>query len=197
MIDLYTGTPGSGKTLNATGQIIDWISRGKYVISNYSVSFKPFKRINPRRFKYLDNSEISPQMLTEFARKNFKMGKEGQGLLVLDEASVLLNCRDYNRGDRKEWVQFFQQHRKWGWDCLLITQYDRMLDRQIRSFVEYENIHRNVKNAGTIGKLFKLFGINFFVTVRTWYGMRVKVDARFWFVDRRVSQAYNSWEIIT
>ena len=35
---------------------------------------------------------------------------------------------------------------------ILIAQFDRMLDRQIRSVIEYEHIHRKVKNIGVWGK---------------------------------------------
>ena len=47
-----------------------------------------------------------------------------------------LNCRDFGRKDRNAWVTFFSQHRKLGFNIILITQSDRMLDKQIRSLVE-------------------------------------------------------------
>ena len=39
----------------------------------------------------------------------------------------------------------FSQHRKLGYRVILIAQFDRMLDRQIRSVLEYEYIHRKVR----------------------------------------------------
>ena len=77
---------------------------------------------------------------------NHKIGKEGQTLVVIDECQIIFNCRDFGRKDRNAWVTFFAQHRKLGFNVILITQSDRMLDRQIRSLVEEEVKHRKLNN---------------------------------------------------
>lgn len=197
MIWLYTGTPGSGKTLHATVDIVEWVSKRKHVVANYGVNLSIYKRLKGYFFTYMDNSEITPEFLVQFSIDHKWPGKEGQGLLVIDEASVLFNCREFNAKGRAQWVQFFQQHRKWGWDIIFITQFDRMLDRQIRSFVEYNIIHRKVNNYGVYGAFLKLLHIPLFIAVEFWYGVKAKTAVKFFTVDRKVAKAYNSWAVVS
>ena len=94
----------------------------------------------------MDNSELTVQALTDYARKNHKIGKEGQTLVVIDECQVKFNSRDFGKKDRMDWVVFFTQHRKYGFDpFILIAQYDRMIDRQITCLIESEHKHRKVE----------------------------------------------------
>lgn len=197
MITLYTGTPGSGKSMHATEKIIDALLSGKVVIANYSLDLTAFKKVRPSRFIYMDNSEMTPEYFTEFSQTAFKRGKEGQGLIVVDEAAILFNCRDFGRRDRDRWIKFFAMHRHYGWDVLLITQFDRMLDRQIRSLVEYEVIHRRVDNAGKYGKLFRFLKVPVFIAVSFWYGVRMRSDVNFFFVKPKIARAYNSYQVIS
>lgn len=134
MIYLYSGTPGSGKSMHATKDVIEFLKKGRPVICNYMLNLVPWKKkIKRRNFHYVDNSELNPKFLTQFSIDHLKRGVEGQCLLVIDECAIMLNCRDFGRGDRAEWVTFFQQHRKLGYNIILICQFDRMLDskRQI------------------------------------------------------------------
>lgn len=64
---------------------------------------------------------------------------------------------------------------------VLVAQFDRMLDRQIRSLIEYEWIHRKVSNFGIQGKLISAFcGGKLFVAVKVWYPMKEKVGSEFY-----------------
>lgn len=178
MIWLYTGTPGSGKSLHATADILDKLrtvdrkGRG-YVIANYPL------RTDSERFLYRDNSDLTPRFLAQWAYDHHKVGVEGQSLLVIDEAAVLFNCRDFARKDRADWVLFFQVHRKLGYNVILITQQDRMLDKQIRGFAEYEVRHRKLNNAGGFGVIFNILHIPLFVKIETWYGSKSVLNKSF------------------
>lgn len=78
-------------------------------------------------------------------------------------------------------VCIFTQHRKLGYEVVLVAQFDRMLDRQIRSLIEYEWIHRKVSNFGIQGKLISAFcGGKLFVAVKVWYPMKEKVGSEFY-----------------
>lgn len=171
MISLYSGTPGSGKSLHASRDIITWCKRGKGVICNFPVTMAKVKKAKTTPV-YMDNSELTVKALTEYARKHHKIGKEGQTLVVIDEAQVKFNSRDYSKKDRMEWVVFFTQHRKYGFDFILIAQYDRMLDRQIRCLIENEYKHRKLNNYGFGGGLITLltFGRSWFISIEYWYG---------------------------
>lgn len=43
-IYLYSGTPGSGKSLHATYDLIDYIKSGRGVIANFQVDTSYFKK---------------------------------------------------------------------------------------------------------------------------------------------------------
>ena len=80
-------------------------------------------------------------------------------MVVVDECSSIWNARDWNntinKSSRMDWLKFFVQHRKLGYNfILLITQNDRQIDKQIRSLIEYEVTHRKVNNF-KIGKLYQ------------------------------------------
>ena len=60
-------------------------------------------------------------------------------MVIIDECQIIFNCRDFGRKDRGAWVTLFSQHRKLGFNFILITQNDRMLDKQIRALVETES----------------------------------------------------------
>lgn len=171
MISLYSGTPGSGKSLHAAKDIIRWCKRGKGVICNFPCTMAKVKKAKSTPV-YMDNSELTVKALTEYARKHHKIGKEGQTLVVIDEAQVKFNSRDYSKKDRMEWVVFFTQHRKYGFDFILIAQYDRMIDRQIRSLIENEYKHRKLNNYGFGGGMLTLLtlGRSWFISIEYWYG---------------------------
>ena len=44
MISLYSGTPGSGKSLHASRDIIRWCKRGKGVITNFPCTMEKVKK---------------------------------------------------------------------------------------------------------------------------------------------------------
>lgn len=197
MIYLYTGTPGSGKSLKATREILAYLERGRNVIANYPVA--PTKKAAKRggRFFYWDNSQITPEALLQFARENHRRihGREekAQTLVVIDESQIMFNSREFRNGDRMAWISFFSKHRHLFYDVILIAQNDRMLDRQIRSLAEYEIIHRNTTNFGNIGLFIKLFRIRLFVAVSMYRGVNQKIGAQWFVLSRRDKKAYDSY----
>ena len=75
-----------------------------------------------------------------------------------------------------EWIglNFFpHQHRKLGYDFIVIAQDDRMIDRQIRSLFEYNYIHRKINNF----KIGAILPIPTFIVVKYWYGMQEKLES--------------------
>ena len=83
-------------------------------------------------------------------------------------------------------------------DILVRSQFDRMLDRQIRSLIEYEWIHRKVSNFGVAGKIFSLlFGGKLFVAVKVWYPMKQKVGSEFFMFKKRYSGIYDTYALFS
>lgn len=202
MIDLYTGTPGSGKSLHCAKEIYTRLSRGKSVIANFDINLTIFKKKRKLgKFVYIDNSELSPDGLMQYAVVNHKRNTnghiiEGQTLLIIDECQILFNSRDWQAADRMKWATFFTQHRKYGYNIILITQFDRLIDRQIRSLVEYQVIHRKASNFKTLGFLLGvLFKGNIFIAITQWYGVKEKISSE-WFVLRpKYARLYDSYKI--
>lgn len=213
MILLYSGTPGSGKSFHATQKIYYLLRRKKNVICNYNVNLsvcsmnffqfwlsrisilKPYIKGHKHlgKFEFKNNFELTPEFLIEYARKNHNRKKEGQTTVVIDECGIMFNPRTFAQADRLKWIQFFSVHRHYGYDFILISQSDRMLDRQIRSFLEYEHRHRKINNFGLFGLLVRLFTMStFFVDVKLWYGIREKVGAEWIRYSSRVASLYDT-----
>lgn len=166
MIRLFSGTPGSGKTLHAV-HVVDWYNRHKKpVVLNFE--------LNPDMIRYPElivtpEDKITPQMLIDYSAYWFqdKPMKEGEILLVLDEAQLIFNARDWQFN--RPWISFFTQHRKMGYDIILIAQYDRMLERQVRTLIEYEEKHLKVSNMGGVwGGVMSLF-LGKYRIYKKWY----------------------------
>lgn len=197
MISLYTGTPGSGKSLNCIKQILIALKRGKLVIANFPIKFtkKEVKKGYDKRFFYMTNEQITIESLILFALDNnmIEKAKESQCLVVIDEAGGRFNSRDFKKSDRREWIDFFSQHRKIGYDFLLVAQNDRMLDRQIRGYIETEFKHRKVNNFS----FFVLLPITTFVTVEYWYTAKQRVGNEFFIYRKKLGNRYDTMKMFS
>lgn len=197
MITLYSGTPGSGKSYHAIELILSMLSKGRYVIANFPIKFtqKQIKKGIDKLFYYYPNEKITIDELIEFAlEKDFiGKGKESQCLVVIDEAGGRFNCRDFRDSMRKEWIDFFSQHRKLGFDFILVAQNDRMLDRQIRGYLEYEKKHRKINNFSA----FSFLPLTVFVAVEYWYALKQRTGSEFVLFKKRISNQYDSMALFS
>ena len=194
MIYLYSGTPGSGKTLHAAKEIYDSLKYKKRpVIANFHIN-EETKGI--QNFTYLPNHEITPDQLYKFAYEYWgdKRVKEDTILLVLDEAQLVFNSRNWSQKNRIDWIEFFSQQRHFVYKIIIIAQNNRILDRQIRAKIEMEVKHRKLANFGLKGKLLSLpFLGRLFAAVQYYYGLNEQVGVN-WFVPRKkYLRLYNSY----
>ena len=198
MIELYSGTPGSGKSLHTAKEIRDRLRmRRRIIIGNFYVNTKAIKRCKGI-YIHVQNDRLTPERLLLFSRRYSRhLGrrlKEGELLLVIDEAQLLFNSREWQNIGRQGWLSFFSQHRHYGYDIVLIAQFDRMLDRQVRSLIEYNTVHRKVSRAGYIGFFVGLFtGDNLYVAVKQWYPIHEKVEGTFFFGKKSIFEIYDSY----
>lgn len=197
MIYLYSGTPGSGKSLH-TASVIYWaLKRGDPVIANFTINQDKIKR-KKGEFVEKDNFSLTPDFLINYAMNYFNGNrvKEGKLLLVIDECQLIFNAREWNIQGRAEWLSFFTQHRKFGYDIILVAQFDRMIDRQIRSLIEYEIVHRKVSNFGLKGKFLSIvMGGNVFVAVKVWYPMKERTGAEFFHARKKYYSLYDTYNM--
>ncbi len=211
MIQLYSGTPGSGKSFHATQRIFYYLRGGKNVICNYKINtdacrqnflqywinliFRTKLRGHGKigDFVYKPNSQLTVDYLKCYAKEHHTRSKESQTTVIIDECGIMFNPRTFTQRDRLDWIEFLSLHRHYGFDFILISQSDRMIDRQIRSFIEYEHKHRKVNNFGAGGFLIRFFTMStFFLDVKIWYGVREKVSSDWIRYSRRVASLYDT-----
>lgn len=188
-IQLYSGVPGSGKSLHAANVIRWCLNRRKPmpVLGNFELSqLAPVRSLE--NFHYYPNEQLRPEVLTDFAdawwREGHRFCEDGI-ILVIDECQLLFNARNWTNTDRLAWLEFFSQHRKYGYRVILVAQHLKMIDNQFRMLIEYEYQHRKVENLGMFGFFLSLlFGrrlylhLNFYVPL----GDRIGFD---WFLARK------------
>lgn len=190
MISLYSGTPGSGKSLHCAKDIIYSLKHKKNVIANFPINTDILgdKKKGFGDFIYISNDELlNPIDFTDFkqsptsyfylfSKKYHKLkNKHYETLIVFDECQLLFNSRDYHNKFRYDWIEFFSQHRKYNYEIILICQSKDMIDKQIRALIEFDVQHKNLGNYQTIGFLLsRLFGGALFLYVSRWFGSKGK-----------------------
>lgn len=172
----------------------------KYKFAKYDkAAIKP-------NFHYVDNSEMTVDFLIDFCERKHKFktvlidGKEelvcpeDQTLVIIDEAALLFNCRGWQDTTRQEWCNFFSQHRKYGFNIILVSQNERMLDRQIRYNIEVYVAHKNMKYFNWFAKFLSfLFGGSLFVCLYRWQGCKEIYKREVCRYNKRVAGIYNSY----
>lgn len=189
MISLYSGTPGSGKSLDVARLIYYRIKLGKTVIANFPVDTVQIKGQHNGEFVFMDNEQLTPAALIRYSMQ--KPRKEGEILLIIDEAQILFNTREWGKSDRKTWNTFFTQHRKLGYEIVMVAQFDQMLDKQIRALFEYEYIHRKITNYGWRGWLMAPL-LGSFIKVQYWYPVRERVGAETFRFHKKWAAIYDT-----
>jgi len=190
MIKFFSGTPGSGKSFHVAQEMLFYLRHKKNVISTVNIDLNKVSRNGRKKigdFVYIPILEIEPSILYKYAIKNHKKGKEGQTLLIIDECQIIFNPREYHNKHRAEWILFFTRHRHLGYQIILISQFDRLVDRQIRALFEYEIIHRKVNN------LLFFLPFTMFALIEYWYGAKVKVSKRMMFFSKSTASIYDSY----
>lgn len=197
MINLFTGTPGSGKSLDMARFIFSFNRQKKPVICNFEIDKKKLKY--PDLFFHVDNIDLTVDFLVDFAKNYYKDGKvkESSIVLVIDECQMMFNSRDWSKPDRQAWNKFFQIHRHYGFDIYLVTQFDSMIDKQIRSLVEYNYIHRKVKNFGFKGYFLSVLFLapSLFVSIKYWYPMKEKISSEFFRGRKKLYSLYDTFDL--
>lgn len=224
MIYFYSGTPGSGKSLRVARDIVNKLTINKQnVIGNMRINYdyirtsrlrEKINKVSKRLFKreifksvykkcgsyfYVKNDKMTVDFLYKYAKKHHVYGKEGQTLLVIDEAQMLFSPtviklkRLEDVHYRTDWLEFMTQHRRLGYNIILVSQFDRLIDPQIRCLFEYNHIHRKINNF-KIGFVLSLLKLSLFVSVQYWYGVRQKTGQEFFTYSKKYAKIYDSYE---
>lgn len=179
MITIYTGVPGGGKSCHVADDIMQYYRKSCNIFVNFEVDEaylqKRYKKSTGNVFM-IDNRDLKyPFGLSGFGQ-NFserdKNGRvlEGRNLLVIDECQNNFDSRTWNEEGRSEWNHWLSEHRKDGFDVILITQADTDIDKKIRGRIEYCCKHFKLNNFKLFGWFLGLLaGGNIFIQKYSWY----------------------------
>lgn len=158
-VTAYLGVPGSGKSLHVMDDIY-WTSkrRDSLVLCNFDVARPRGARGEIVRLPFGDlNVSDVLEPTQRWLDDGHTVKREGQILVVIDEAQITFSNREWNKPNRAEWIRLFIQHRKLGMRFILVVQDIGMLDKQIRAVVETTGHHMKVNNYGLFGTFLTLF----------------------------------------
>lgn len=216
MITYLSGKPGSGKSVHTAMLMRNALRRGQNIITNIQFRYdlvKPKGRRPLGQYIYVKNDVFrdykkgTPSRCPTICLENFcynfhkfdDTGRcyESQTLLVFDECGSIWNARNWQTPGRQEWLDFYSEHRKFGFDIYCISQFERQIDRQIREQFEYEIIHKKINNFKLFGKILgKLAGGTLFVAIKRWYGVKSKkenkINSQFFVGKKSIYKLYNT-----
>lgn len=191
-VEVIEGTLGSGKSAVGHCEALMHLKSGGVVATNYGFVKDWAWRLagqdlrvwlglrNRLKFAhdlynrcYRIGNAASMYKLSE-GMKDLCVGKmrdkrEGYGLLVIDEAHHYFNSRNYQ--GNKHFVEFFANARKLGWRTIIITHSIENIDKQIRTYVEFQTRFRNLKKVRLPLTPFPLSPIPVFFAVRRYAGL--------------------------
>lgn len=221
MIEIIQGTPGSGKSavslVMGLSHLVDggalacnfdlvpdwaWLLAGLNfrVRMGFADQLQRANSLRQRCFRIGSSKtifDLSEQLKTCGLSDKWKNSREGKGLLILDEAQLVFNSRDFQKN--MPWIEFFTQHRKLGWNIILIAHHIHMIDKQIRPLVEIETRFRNLKNVNFPILPIPVSPFNLFLGVRFYSGNGPGsglVHGRFLqFLDLRLARLYDTLHV--
>lgn len=194
MIWQYTGTIGSGKSYHALEKIIEYLNKGKHVIANFPLTFPEgmVRKGLADRFLYIPDELFQDERGIAFllrTSKALEFGKsESNCLVVIDEAGNYFPPDQSTSALQKNWVKFFTQSRKLGYDFILIMQDDKAINRTIRACCEYEIKHRKANNIFP----FSLLPFTIFMYVTYWKQTRQRLTSESSIFVKRFASLYNT-----
>lgn len=221
LVSLRCGSMGSGKTFGAMVDADTYLSQGGVLATNFPLADnwafhlsgnQFFDRFDSsRRFKRADDLwsrafRIStPDHVYELSKRlpflvkgRRKKKREGWGVLLLDEAQLYFNSRNWR--DNFEWVQLLTQCRKLKWHVILMAHGENMIDSQIReNLIDVIHTHRNLGNVRwpfPVLRHFHISPIPVFWQIGKLSGQGAGsgmiCDRRLYFLDMRVARSYNT-----
>lgn len=168
-ISVFTGPLGSGKSATLAAMGFEHLRRGGVVACNFKL--KPDWAIKAARktFAGMLSEKAAQTIAADYMRRwfyvdsvhaimsidvsAFTVGRmryrknsyqEGLGLLLLDEAGMCFNSRDWSKN--RPWINFLGQSRKKLWDVCLACHDIEELDKQIRSKCLYTTTSVNFQS---------------------------------------------------
>lgn len=135
---VITGKKGAGKSLLAVGIARDALSQGKRVATNLDIYLDNLCRPKSKATVIRLPDRPTADDLAQIGRGQEGVEEDRNGVIILDEASSILNARQWADKDRTATLEWLIHSRKLGWDTYLIAQGLSQIDKQVReSQLEY------------------------------------------------------------
>lgn len=200
-IDVYTGVPGSGKSLHAAADIRISLARRypRPVIANFPLAANaPLTDDQRALYTYLPNSDMTAGRISgicdDFWHESGREFREDYITLVLDECQLIFNSRRWSDRSRMAYLEFLSQSRKFGVRVVLVTQSVKMIDNQFRMLIEREFNHRRIKSMGPVGWLVAApFGGRLFLIVRYLFQANERLGMDLFRGSKRDMMMYDSY----
>jgi zona occludens toxin len=150
MIIIYEGVPGSGKSYDAI----------RVILHNLKLKRKIYTNIDgielPECQEYIaqqsDMTRVELSELLEFIPRqkiqNFYDYVDDGSLIVIDEAQLFFNSRDFSKQHNREFADWSSTHRHKGFDVILITQRAERIDTAVRSLCDFRYRYRKLNFMG-------------------------------------------------
>jgi hypothetical protein len=133
--EIVQGVRGEGKSLYAVGRIQEYLLRGCPVATNLDLFLEHLLPDDNASIAYRLPDKprlVDFQLLPSAYELDYKLADKN-GLIVLDELGLWLNCRNWNDKERQGLINWLLLSRKKHWDLLLLVQDVEMVDNQIKT----------------------------------------------------------------
>lgn len=143
MIELYEGRLGGGKTYSATVRMVDHFRRGGVVCTNVELIWPKIKSYIEDKWGLIaEDSQFIPlsdDQIGLFHHFTPSGTKQLPVLVVIDEAHLTFNARDFAKTDKlyRETLTFLTQSRKVNTDVIFIAQSVLNMDKQFMRLVQF------------------------------------------------------------
>lgn len=140
MIEVFEGRLGGGKSYTATVRAVDVLRRGGVVATNVElVWLEIVAYVTCVWGLALEEDQLillSEDQIAQFHKHTPSGTSEMPVLIIVDEAQLYFNARDWNQADR-ELLAFLTQSRKVDTDIIFISQSAFNIDKQFMRLVQY------------------------------------------------------------
>jgi len=143
MIELYEGRLGGGKTYSAVVRMVDHIRRGGLVCTNVELIWPAIKAFIAAKYRLVAQDDqfiaITDEQIGLFHRHTPTGTAALPVLVVIDEAHLTFNARDFAKTDKlyRETLTFLTQSRKVNTDIIFIAQSVLNMDKQFMRLVQF------------------------------------------------------------
>lgn len=200
MIEIFEGRLGGGKTYHAVKRIVQYIANGGCVWCNIELNIPAITEYLRARYQW----DLQPGQINTYDGEQIKQVyqfvppgcPESPNLVILDEAHIYLNARDWAKADRL-FLEWMTHTRHLSVDVVMISQSLYNIDKQITRLVQYIWRFRDLQKWGCAEFGF-LWPIPQFMVSQYDYDGRSQISPnKFELKDKDIYGCYNTYQMVS